>query len=161
MASTAISTISAAIVRRGHPIAKWEALAAGTYIPGDWGYFSATGTVTAIDSGTTILDKPVLIGFPPRVTSTKARKDIDDAIATQQAPIIMGGWTGPLLIAATMENPAATLYKGHLFMVSNTAGDVEKLDDGVDPTGGCCLPGVLFLWSDTVTGDTVGKFIYY
>lgn len=161
MASTAISEISAAIIRRGHPITRYVPLAASTYIPGDWVYYNATFEVTAIASGTSVLMKPFLLGFEPRITSTKARKDIDDAVALDTGPIIWAGATGPLIVAATMENPAATKLKSMAFMISNTAGDLEFIDNGVDPTGGVCSVTNIFLWKDTVTGDTVGYFLMY
>lgn len=162
MADTTISAISTTIVRRGHPITKYATLAAGTYIPGDWGYYSATGTVTAIDTATAAccLVKPVLIGFEPRVSSTRARKDIDDAIAIAKAPIIWGGSTGPLLIAATCENPGGAALRGTGMMASNTAGDVEILVSGLAPVGGVGGPGHIMVWEDLASGDTVGIFLY-
>ena len=161
MASTAISTISAAIIRRGHPITRYVPLAASTYIPGDWVYYNAAFEATAIASGTSVLMKAFLLDFEPRISSTKARKDIDNAIAIDQAPVIWGGATGPMIVAATCENPAATKLKGHSMMISNTAGDLEFNDSGVDPTGGCATVSTVFVWKDLVTGDTVGKFLMY
>ena len=164
MAITAISEISPTIVRRGHPITKYAALAANTYIPGDWGAYSATGTVTIIDSDTPahILVKPMLIGFEPRVSSVKARKDIDDAIAISKGPIIWGGETGPLIVAARLEDPGAgPTYTGHAMMASNTGGDIEILDDGKDPTGGAPGPGNIFVWEEAVNTNTVGIFLIY
>ena len=164
MAITAISEISPTIVRRGHPITKYATLAANTYIPGDWGAYSATGTVTIIDSDTPahILVKPMLIGFEPRVSSVKARKDIDDAIAISKGPIIWGGETGPLIVAARLEDPGAgPTYRGHAMMASNTGGDIEILDDGKDPTGGAPGPGNIFVWEEAVNTNTVGIFLIY
>jgi len=160
MADTAISTISTTIVRRGHPITKYATLAAATYIPGDWVYYSATGIASAVDSGVSVLVKPVLVGFEPRVSSTKSRKDIDNQIAISAGPIIWGGWTGPLIIAATCEAAGGARIKGMAMMISNTAGDIEVLDDGMDPTGGCVAPSTIFIWKDQGTSDTVGYFLY-
>ena len=160
--ATAISEISTAIVRRGHPITKYATLAAGTYIPGDWVYYSATATATIIDSDTAacVLVKPLIMGYEPRVSSTRARKDVDAAIAISKGPVIWGGLTGPLLIAARCENPGATILRGECMMASDTGGDIEILDDGVDPTGGAAGPGHIIVWEDLVTGDTVGIFLY-
>lgn len=167
MADTTISAISAAIIRKGQPITRYSTLAANTYIPGDWGYYSATNTVTAIATGTAAckLLKPVLIGFEPRINaSTKARLDIDDSYADQttaRVPVIWGGLNGPLLVAATCEDPAGALLKGVGMMASNTAGDIEQLDNGTDPTGGCIGPANIIVWRDQANGDTVGYFLYY
>lgn len=163
MALTAISEISTAIVRRGHPITKYATLAAGTYIPGDWGAYTGTGTVTIIDSDSAahLFMKPMLIGFEPRVSSTKVRKDIDNAIAIAKGPIIWGGETGPLLVAARLEDPGAAKYTGHAMMASNTGGDIEILDDGKDPTGGAPGPGNIFIWEEAPDTNTVGIFLIY
>ena len=160
MAVTAISEISTAIVRKGHPITKYATLAAATYIPGDWGYYSATATVSAVDSAVTVLVKPCVIGFEPRVSSTKSRKDIDNQIAISSGPIIWGGLTGPLIIAATCEDPGGAKIKGQSMMISDTAGDVEILDDGMDPTGGCSSAAHCYIWADLASGDEVGKFLF-
>ena len=161
MASTAISEISASIVRKGHPITRYVPLAASTYIPGDWVYYNAAFECTAVALATSILMKAFLLGFEPRVSSTKVRKDIDDAIAIDLAPVIWGGATGPMVVAATCENPAATKFKGQMMGISNTAGDIEFCANGVDPAGGVTTSTNLFIWSDLVTGDTVGKFLMY
>ena len=160
--SVVISEISTAIVRRGHPITKYAALAAGTYVPGSWGYYSATGTVTALASGTPAccLLKPMLIGFEPRVSSTRARKDIDDAIAIATAPIIWGGSTGPLLVSAVCEDPVGDVLRGTGMMTSNTAGCIEILVSGLAPAGGVCGPGHIIVWEDLITADEVGIFLY-
>ena len=105
--------------------------------------------------------KAFLLGFEPRVSSTKVRKDIVDAIAIDLAPVIWGGATGPMVVAATCENPAATKFKGQMMGISNTAGDIEFCANGVDPAGGVTTSTNLFIWSDLVTGDTVGIFLMY
>lgn len=163
MAITAISSISASIVRRGHPITKYAALTTTTYIPGDWGAYTGTGTVTIIDSDTAahLFVKPMLIGFEPRVSSTKSRKDIDDAIAISKGPIIWGGETGPLIVAARLEDPTAAKFTGHAMMPSDTGGDIEILDDGKDPTGGAAGPGNIFVWDPLANTNTVGVFLIY
>lgn len=163
MAITAISEISTAIVRRGHPITKYATLAANTYIPGDWGAYTGTGTVTIIDSDTAahLFMKPMLIGFEPRVASDRTRKDIDDAIAISKGPIIWGGETGPLIVAARLEDPTASKFTGHAMMASNTGGDIEILDDGKDPTGGAPGPGNIFIWEHAADTNTVGIFLIY
>ena len=164
MANTAISTISAAIIRKGQPVIRWADLAANTYIPGDWGYFSDSDTVTAAASGTAacLLMKPVLIGYEGRLNwSTKARRDIDNDFqdqTTAYASIILAGLNGPLFVAATCEDPTAAKYKTMQFMYSNTAGDIEILDSAVDPTGGA---QPIYLAEDLANGDTVGHFIMY
>ena len=145
MASTAISEISAAIVRRGHPITRYANLAASTYIPGDWVYYNDVIEVTAIASGTSVLMKAFLLGFEPRITTAKARKDIDDAVALDTGPVIWAGATGPMVVAATCENPAATKLKSMSMMISNTAGDIEFIDNGVDPAGGVATVTNLFI----------------
>jgi len=164
MANTAISTLSTTIVRKGQPITRWFDLAANTYIPGDWVYQSDTNTCTAIDSdvAAALLMKPQLIGDHPRLDkSTKARKDVDNTFedqTTAYGPIIIGGLNGPLLVAATCEDPGAALVRSSAMMVSNTAGDIEVTDSCVDPTGGYTL---IYLAEDLANGDTVGKFLMY
>lgn len=163
MADTVISVISAAIVRKGHPITKYSILAATGYIPGDWLYYTAANTVTIIATGTGIckLVKPLLLGFEPRIAATKQRKDIDDTYNPQvTGPVICGGWTGPLLIAATCEDPGGALLKGLGMMASNTAGDIEVTDDGADPVGGLSGPACIIIYEDQASGDTVGMFLY-
>ena len=162
MASSAISTISASIVRRGHAITRYVPLAASTYIPGDWVYYNGTFECTAIASATSVLMKAFLLDFEPRIVKlTKARVDIDTAIALDTAPVIWSGATGPMIVAATCENPAATKLKSMAMMISNTAGDIEFIDNGVDPTGGVATVTNLFIWVDLVSGDTVGTFLMY
>lgn len=164
MANTAISTISTAIVRKGHPIIRWFDLAANTYIPGDWVYQSDTNTCTATDSdvAAALLMKPQLINFEGRINlSTKARLDIDNDFqdqTTAYASIILAGLTGPLLVAATCEDPGAALIRSSRMMVSDTAGDIEVSDSAVDPTGGYQM---IILAEDLANGDTVGKFLMY
>lgn len=164
MANTAISTISTSIVRKGHPIIRWFDLAANTYIPGDWVYQSDTNTCTAIASGTAaaLLMKPQLLNFEGRINlSTKARLDIDDTYAdmtTAYASVIFAGLTGPLLVAATCEDPGAALIRSSQMMTSNTAGDIEVIDSAVDPTGGA---QPIYLAEDLANGDTVGFFLMY
>lgn len=161
MASTAISEISAAIIRKGHPLTKYVALAAATYIPGDWVYYNAAFECTAAITTTSILMKAFLLDFEPRISTTKVRKDIDDAIAIENAPVVWGGATGPMIVAATCENPAATKFKGQLMGISSTAGDIEFCSDGDDPPGGVTTSTNTIIWADLVTGDTVGKFLLY
>ena len=163
MAYTAISEISAAIIRKGHPITGYVTLAAGTYIPGDWLYHNTEIQCTAIAQGTAAckLVKPLLLGFEPRIASDKQRKDIDDAVAIATGPVIYGGLTGPLVVAATTEDPGAGgLLKGIGMMASNTAGDVEVQDAGKDPAGGCCGPAKIITFADQVNTSTVGLFLY-
>lgn len=164
MADVVISEISAAIVRKGHPISKYSILAATGYIPGDWLYYTAANTVTIIATGTPIckLVKPLLLGFEPRISATKQRKDIDDTYNPQvTGPVICGGWTGPLLIAATTEDPGGGgLLKGIGMMASNTAGDIEVQDAGKDPTGGLSGPACIITYEDQVNTDVVGMFLY-
>ena len=162
--STVISTVSAAIVRKGHPITAYAKLAATGYIPGDWLYYSATRTCTIIASGTAtcLLRKPFLLGFEPRIGSNKAKKGIDTAYNPElSGPIICGGWTGPLVVAATTEDPGAGgLLKGVGMMASNTAGDIEVIDVGADPAGGCGGASKIIIYADQVNTDTVGLFLY-
>lgn len=160
MANTAISTISTAIVRKGHPVIRWAEAAAATYIPGDWVYYSATGTVTAIATGTAAckLLKAMPLDYPARLHTDKSRKDIDDQIETSKVPVIWAGDPSPILIAATVEDPAGAALKGVGFMASNTVGDIELINSGTDPTS-MFLP--VYLWDDLANGDTVGQFLYY
>lgn len=163
MANTAISTISTDIVRKGLPLVRWATLAANTYIPGDWVYYSATGTATALATGTAAckLLQPKLMNFVPRLnTSTKARLDVDDSYSDQttaRCDLIWAPETPYLLVAATVEDPAGAALKGVLFMGSNTAGDIEILNSGTDPTS-VVIQG-LELWEDLANGDTVGIFL--
>lgn len=163
--SLVISTVSAAIVRKGHPITSYAILAAAGYIPGDWVYYSATRTCTIIASGTPtcLLRKPFLLGFEPRIGSNKAKKGIDTAYNPElTGPIICGGWTGPLVVAATTEDPGVGgLLKGIGMMASSTAGDIEVIDDGVEPAGGCCGASKIITYADQVNTDVVGLFLYY
>lgn len=164
MADTVISEISAAIIRKGHPITKYSILAATGYIPGDWLYYSAANTVTIIATGTATckLVKPLLLGFEPRIAATKMRKDIDNTYDPElTGPVICGGWTGPLLIAATTEDSGVGgLLKGIGMMASNTAGDIEVQDAGKDPTGGLSGPACIITYEDQVNTDVVGLFLY-
>lgn len=159
-----MSTVSAAIVRKGQPITKWVALAANTYLPGDWLYLSATLTATASDSdvAASLLMKPLLLDFVPRLNnSTKARLDIDNDYqdqTTAYANIIVGGLNGPLKVGATCEDPGAALLKYSQMMISDTAGDIEVIDSCVDPTGGC---QPIYVAKDLANGDTVGLFWLY
>ena len=164
MANTAISTVSAAIIRKGNPITRYATLAANTYIPGDWTYFNATNTVTVTDSdvAAALLMKCCLLDFEPRLNlSTKARLDIDNDYqdqTTARAPVILGGMLGPLQVAATCEDPGAALLKTSSMMISNTAGDIEVIDSAVDPAGG--YQGI-YVYEDLANGDTVGLFLFY
>lgn len=164
MANTAISTVSAAIIRKGNPIVRYVTLGANTYIPGDWTYFSATNTATVADSdvAASLLMKPALLDFEPRLNlSTKARLDIDNDYqdqTTARAPIILGGLLGPLQVAATCEDPGGALVKTSVMMISDTAGDIEVTDSIVDPTGG---NQHIYVYEDLANGDTVGLFIMY
>ncbi len=165
MANTSISTISSDIVRKGQPLVRWATLAANTYIPGDWTYYNATGTVTAVATGTAAckLLYPQLLNFVPRLNlSTKARLDVDNDYqdqTTAYADIIWGPDMGNsfILVAATVEDPAGAKLKGQAFMASNTAGDIEILNSGTDPTS-VVIPNVMN-WDDLANGDTVGIFI--
>ena len=139
-------------------------LAAGTYIPGDWLYHNTEIQCTAIITTTAgcKLVKPLLLGFEPRIASDKARKDIDDAVAIATGPVIYGGWTGPLVVAATTKNPGAGgLLKGVGMMADSTAGDIVVQDAGKDPAGGCSGAANIFIFEDQVNLDTVGLFLYY
>ena len=106
--------------------------------------------------------KPLLLGFEPRIGSNKAKKGIDTAYNPQvTGPIICGGWTGPLIVAATTEDPGGGgLLKGIGMMASNTAGDIEVQDAGKDPTGGLSGPARIITYADQVTTDVVGLFVY-
>ena len=156
-----MSTISAAIVRKGQPITRWFDLAANTYIPGDWGYQSDTNTITAADSdvAASLLMQLQLIDFIPRLNlSTKARLDIDNDYqdqTTAYTAAIIGGLLGPLEVAATCEDPGAALIRSSKMMLSDTAGDIEVIDSAVDPTGGYQN---IVLAEDLANGDTVGFF---
>lgn len=161
MASTAISEISASIIRKGHPLTRYVALAAATYIPGDWVYYNAAFECTAVVTTTSILMKAFLLDFEARVSTTKVRKDIDSAIAIENAPVIWAGATGPMIVAATCENPGVTKFKGQMMGISTTAGDIEFCADGDDPAGGVTTSTNTIIWSDLVSGDTVGKFLMY
>lgn len=164
MAITAVSTLSATIVRKGHPLVRWATLAANTYIPGNWVYYNATGTVTVIDTDTAAckLLHPQLLNFVPRLnTSTKARLDVDNDYqdqTTARADVIWGGDPGPLLVVGCVEDPGGAFLKGNAFMsAATTAGDLLKLNSGTDPTS-LPVPNVS-LWEDLANQQTKGIFI--
>lgn len=120
------SDISAATLIHGVPMVKWLK-PASTYLPGTWIYQSAAVTATAIDVSTAVcnLSKPFLLEFKPRVTSAWARKDVDDTYATtDEVPCILGGRKGHIITVAAITDPAATVYPGHCWEPSTTAGEI-------------------------------------
>lgn len=157
-----MSQITAAIVRRGHPIVRYGALAAATYVPGQWVYPSAANTYTIAGSAVAeaMFKIPLLLGFEPRVSSTKARKDIDDQIATSYGPIIAGGWTGPLLVGGKVTDPGAGgVLAFERMMLSATAGDMMLSDADKDvQTGGVCQ---VCAYVDYVDDDLVAELLMF
>lgn len=127
MGTTAHSPISPATIIKGTPYIR-SVLPTGTYLPADAVYLTAETTATHMDSGTAIckLMKPHFLEFMPRVVA-HARKDCDDTYETTDVVnMIMGGINGPLKMVIKVVDMGATVYPGHGFMPSSTAGSVIK-----------------------------------
>lgn len=160
MANIVMSQITSAIVRRGHPIVRYGSLAAATYVPGQWVYTSASNTFTIAGSAVAeaMFKVPLLIDFEPRVASDKARKDIDNQIAISYAPIISGGWTGPLLVGGKVTDPGAGgVLAFERMMLSATAGDMMLSDADKDVQTGGQLN--IYAYTDYVDDDLVAELI--
>lgn len=125
MANTAHSTISPATVIKGTPYVR-TVLPASTYKPADAVYLTAETTATHLATGTGIckLIKPHFLEYMPRITD-HTRKDSDDAYAaTEAVNMIIGGVNGPLKMVIKCVDLGATIYPGHNFIASTTAGSV-------------------------------------
>lgn len=87
----------------------------------------------------------------PRIVA-HARKDVDDAYATTDVVnMIIGGVNGPLKMVIKVEDMGATVYPGHNFMASNTAGSVEK---SAGAGTGDIIDTLIFLAVTAVDNDT-------
>ena len=132
MATTAHTAISAGTVISGTPMIKWSNLAS-TYTPADWVYFTALTTATHLDSDTAICNfgKPFELEFKPRVSTVMARKDSDDTyLAADSVPVILGSKVPAFITTvAKITNPGKTVYSGHAWMASATAGDIGLMAD--------------------------------
>ena len=160
MPNTIASNISAHFIIEGTPIYEYGKLAS-TYSPGHFVYESATGTWTEIDADTaaTIIMRYGVVGYKERILATGAKSSIDTAYATTDTgvPILVGFREGEGVFVAHIDDPAATIQKNGLFVVSETAGTIEtgagvtaKLAAG-DPITGITNVDVL------VTGDLYMK----
>lgn len=160
MANTLASNISAAFIIEGTPIYEYGKLAS-TYSVGDYIYESSTGTWTVVDADTaaTLLFRPAVVGYKERILSTGAKSSIDTAYATTDTgvPILVGFVDGYGVFVSSIDDPAGTIQKNALFVISETEGTIEtgagvtaKLAAG-DPVTGITNVEVL------VTGDVFMK----
>lgn len=168
MANTAHSQITAGTVISGTPMIKWVNPVTTTYTPADWVYLTAAITATHLDSDTAICNfgKPFQLEFKPRVTTAMARKDCDDTYAatTDIIPMILGSRVPAFITTvAKITDPNATIYPGHAFMASATAGDIGLMADWTAST--TFYPRSRFIINgfnpDTlVATDTYMKFVW-
>ena len=166
MANTAHSQIQAATVISGTPMIRWSNLAS-TYKPADWVYFTAAVTATHLNSATAICNfgKPFCLEFKPRVSTAMARKDCDDTyLAADLVPVILGSRV-PAFITTVSKNadPSGTIYPGHAWMASSTAGSIGLMADWTAST--TFYPRIRFIINgfnpDTmVTSDTYQKLVW-
>lgn len=128
MANTLASNISAHFIIEGTPIYLYGKLAS-TYGVGLFVYESGAGTFTVIDADTaaTILFKYGVIGYKERILSTGAKSTIDTLYATTDTgvPILIGFREGEGVFVCKIEDPAATILRNGLFVVSDTEGVIE------------------------------------
>ena len=160
MANTLASHICASFIIEGTPIYEYGMLAS-TYSVGDYVYESSSGVWTVIDADTagTIIMRYGVVGYKERILSTGAASTIDTAYATTDTavPILVGFVDGYGIFVSSIDDPAATIQKNSLFVVSETEGTIEtgagvtaKLAAG-DPITGITNVEVL------VTGDVFMK----
>ena len=170
MANTAISQVVLdSIILEGRTRARivWGVLAA-TDKPGQVEYESSTGTWTKVDSGTAAhkLLKFGIIEFNPRTSATFGEVDIDIAYATtDDVPIIIGSYGGPIKVAIFHDNPGAAKYFGQSYVISSTAGQlvIETLEStGFAGTGTAIRYAfrVFVAEEGLANGDTKGLFYY-
>ena len=130
MANTAISQVVLdSIILEGRTRARivWGKLAA-TDKPGQVLYESATGVWTKSDAGTEAhkLLKYAILEFNPRTSATFGEVDIDIAYATtDDVPLVIGSYGGPLKLAAAIEDPGGAKLFGVSLVISSTAGNLE------------------------------------
>lgn len=105
----------------------WGKLAA-TDKPGQVIYESSTGVWTKSDAGTAAhhLIKYGILEFKVRTSATFGEVDIDIAYATSDdVPIIIGSYGGPLKLGAAIEDPGGAKLFGISLVISSTAGNLE------------------------------------
>ena len=128
MANTLASNINAHFIIEGTPIYIYGKVAS-TYSPGVFVYESAAGVFTVIDADTaaTILFKYAVLGYKERILATGAKSSIDSAYATTDTgiPILVGFREGEGVFVCKIEDPAATILRNGLFVVSDTEGVIE------------------------------------
>ena len=132
MANTAISQIVLdSVILEGRTRARilWGKLAA-TDKPGQVEYESSTGVWTKADSATAAhhLIKFGILEFNPRTSSTFGEVDIDIAYAatTDDVPIIIGSYGGPLKVAIACSDPGGAILFGVSYVIGTTAGNLSE-----------------------------------
>ena len=130
MANTSISQIVLdSVILEGRTRARilWGKLAA-TDKPGQVEYESSTGVWTKSDAGTGAhkLIKFGLLEFNPRTSATFGEVDIDTAYATtEDIPIIIGSYGGPLKVAIACSDPGGAKLFGISYVIGATAGNLS------------------------------------
>jgi len=130
MANTLISQIVLdSIILEGRTRVRilWGKLAA-TDKPGQVLYESGTGVWTKSDAGTAThkLIKFGILEFNPRTSATFGEVDIDTAYATtNDVPIIIGSYGGPLKVAIACSDPGGAKLFGISYVIGATAGNLS------------------------------------
>lgn len=170
MANTAMSQIVLdSVILEGRTRARilWGKLAA-TDKPGNVVQESAANTWTKGDADTSAhhLLKMGIIEFNPRTSATFGEVDIDTAYATtDDVPIVVGSYGGPLKIAAFCDDQSGTVFFGVSFVISTTAGqwDAETLEVTGSVSSGTAIRHsfrVYLAEEGLVTADTKGFFYF-
>lgn len=130
MANTSISQVVLDyVILEGRTRARilWGKLAA-TDKPGQVLYESSTGVWTKSDAGTSAhkLIKFGILEFNPRTSATFGEVDIDTAYATtDDVPIIIGSYGGPLKVAIACSDPGGAKLFGISYVIGATAGNLS------------------------------------